>query len=249
MCPHCGKYHAQSQLGEYQVAARGLPGPTSCYKISQSCQRVTLLIPAWWNISSGRALQGLAVSALPDCFVSPRTAGPALPCLHSPYSSAPITHTGFTALASTARAAASPHCAANAATLMQSKEYFCTRQEGRASATIPAPPLRSPAVYTQSPSGHQDVGIELGDVLSADFQRFKNRHNQPPSRRGSLSESHPRLVKQMGRAIGVALPDGERGEERPLALLRPCVVKQRNNNFIYSLSHSHTMWKSVKEKP
>lgn len=243
MCPHYSKYHTQIQLGEYQLATCGLPGATSCHKISQRCRRVTLLISAWWNISSGGALQGLAVRALLDCFMSPRTAGPALPCLHSPYSSAPMAHAGCTAPVSTAGAAASPHCAANAATLMQNKEYTCTRQ--RASGPVPAPPPCSPVVCVQSPSGNRAGAVELGDVLSADFQRFKNRHNQPPTRRRTLSESHPRLVKRMHSIIGAALADGEQGEERPLALLRPCVVKWRNN-FLYALSHSHMIGKIVK---
>lgn len=56
MCPHYGKYYAQSQLGEYKLATQGLPGATSPHEISQSC-----LIPTW-----GGTLQGLAVHALPD---------------------------------------------------------------------------------------------------------------------------------------------------------------------------------------
>lgn len=177
--------------------------------------------------------------ALSDCFVSPGGAGPALPYSHSPYSSAPIAHAGCAAPASTAGAAASPHCAANAATLMQSKEYVCTRQ--RASVPVPAPPPRSPAVHGQSPSGNQAGGMELGDVLSADSQSFKNRRSQPPAGHGSLSESHPRLVRGVHRAIGAALTDGDWGEERPLALLRASVVKRRNNNFVYALYRSHIM--------
>lgn len=61
MCPHYGKYYAQSQLGEYKLATQGLPGATSPHEISQSC-----LIPTWGDISSGGTLQGLAVHALPD---------------------------------------------------------------------------------------------------------------------------------------------------------------------------------------
>ena len=186
-------------------------------------------------------MQGLVVHALPDCFMSPRTAGPALLCLHSPYSSAPIAHAGCTAPASTAGAAASPHCAANAATLMQSKEYICTRREGRASVPVPAPRR---AALRCTCRAHQ--GTKLGARRWRMFYPLIFRHSRIGAisllqGAGVLSESHRRLVKRMHSAIGAALADGEWGEERPLALLRPCVVKQRNNNFLYALSHSHIM--------
>lgn len=64
------------------------------------------------------------------------TASPVLPCLLRAYSSAPTAHArqpGMHAV-SAARAAAHPHCTANAATLMQSREYVRAGQEGRASA-------------------------------------------------------------------------------------------------------------------
>jgi len=89
MRPPCGECHAQVELGEYQLATRGLPGAALCREMCQSCQRVTFLILAWRNTVSGGALPGLAVRGLLDCLVSPRTAVPALPGSRSPHGSAP----------------------------------------------------------------------------------------------------------------------------------------------------------------
>lgn len=45
---------------------------------------------------------------------------------------------------------------------------------------------------------------------------------------------------------GTDLADGEQGEERPLALLSPGVVKQRILHFLHALSHSRMGEKSLK---